>query len=179
LYTFCAIQPELEMPPPFRRKWALGMMMRSCCRPALLVAATLTLWACQNTNKLTIRRNRDGQELSAYRLRSLEGIRDGEKLGAELVVADAEGTLRMQMRFLIGVPLKLESGRYTWQKKDQPQTTGAIKADAVTFLGGQNGPPSLGGRFQLMSSDGDVSLYQVKVPTTLIGAPRTIPLAPK
>jgi hypothetical protein len=148
------------------------MKMRSCRRSALLVAATLALFACQSGNKLTIRRNRDGQELKGFRVRSLNGIRDGEKLAAELVVADAQSTLTMRMRLLIGVPPKLESGTYDWEKKDvRENTAGTIRAGYISFLGGQDTPPSLGGTFELISTDGDVSLYQVKVPTTLIDAP--------
>src|ERR1041385_8329743 len=85
------------------------------------LAAILTLAACQSS-KLSIRRTRDGQELSSYRLRSLTGIRDGDKLLSEAVVGDNTGTLTMQMKFLIGVPTKLETGNYVWQKKDLPQT---------------------------------------------------------
>jgi hypothetical protein len=70
----------------------------------------------------------------------------------------------MQMKFQIGVPTRLEVGNYTWQKKDSPQLQGLVRATSVTFLGGQNGPPSIGGTFQLISDD--LPLYDVKVPTT-------------
>src|SRR5436190_12776840 len=132
-------------------------------RRALALTAILTLAACQNS-KLRIRRTRDNQELSSYRLRSMTGIRDGDKLLSQVVVGDTTGTLTMQMKIQIGVPPRLEIGNYTWQKKDSPPTQGLVRASSVTFLGGQNGPPSLGGMFQLISDD--VPLYDVRIPTT-------------
>jgi hypothetical protein len=143
-------------------------------RMALLLAATLTLLACQNASNLTIRRNRDGQTLSTYRLKSLTGIRDGDNLGTELVVGDKDGTLTMQMRFKIGVPPKLESGTYVWQQPGAPQTQGTVKADAVIFQGGQNEGPTVGGTFELVAAN-DVSLYQVKLPATHVDLPGKAP----
>jgi hypothetical protein len=145
-------------------------------RTALLLAATLTLLACQNASTLRVRRNRDGQELSTYRLKSLTGIRDGDNLGTELVIGDKDAALTMQMRFKIGVPTKLESGTYTWQQPGAPQTQGAVKAEAVIFQGGQNEGPSVGGTFQLVAAN-DVSLYQVKLPATRIDLPGKNPQA--
>jgi hypothetical protein len=79
-------------------------------------------------------------------------------------MGDDSGTLTMQMKFQIGVPTKLEEGRYVWQRKDSPQIGGVIRATSVTFQGGQDGPPSLGGSFELIAND--VSLYEVRIPAT-------------
>jgi hypothetical protein len=144
------------------------MIKRKWRAATFAIALVLTLSGCQN-NRLVIRRNRDGQQLRDYRVRSLTGIRDADKLGCELVVADNQDTLTMQMKFQIGVPPRLETGTYVWQRKDAPVIKGTVKADAVTFQGNQNGPPSLGGTFELVSND--VDLYQVKVPATLMDAP--------
>jgi hypothetical protein len=128
-----------------------------------MLAAILVLAGCQS-GKLSIRRTRDGQELTTYRLRSLTGIRDGDKLLSEAVVADNTGTLTMQMKFQIGVPVRLEAGNYIWQRKDAPQITGLIRAVSVIFQGGQDGPPALGGTFQLIAND--LPLYEVRMPAT-------------
>ena len=133
----------------------------------------LALTGCQNANKFAIRRNRDGQQLKDYHLRSLTGIRDGDKIGCEMVVAGSQDTLTMQMKFQIGVPPRLETGTYVWQRKNAPEIKGTVKADAITFQGNQNGPPSLGGTFQLVSDD--VDLYQVRVPATLMDPPGRSP----
>ena len=144
---------------------------------ALSFALLLTLSGCQNGNKLALRRNRDGQQLKEYHLKSFTGIRDGDKLGCELVVADHQDTLTMLMRFQIGVPPRLESGTYVWFRRNAPLIEGTVKAESVIFQGNQNGPPSLGGTFQLVSKDVGLDLYQVKLPATLMDPPgRTMPL---
>jgi hypothetical protein len=139
------------------------MTIRTWRRLALPLAATLALLACQNA-KLTLRRTRDGQELSSYRLRSVTGTRDGDKLFSEVVVADNSGTLTMRMKFQIGVPIRLETGDYVWQRTGAPQIQGSVRAETVIFQGGQDGPPSLGGSFQLIAND--LPLYDVRVPST-------------
>jgi len=125
----------------------------------------LALSACQNA-KLTVRRTRDGQELKSYHLRSMTGTRDGDQLVSEMVIGDNSGTLIMHMKFKIGVPIRLETGDYVWERAGAPQIQGSVRAEAVTFLGGQDGPPSLGGSFQLIAND--LPLYDVKVPSTPI-----------
>ena len=147
-------------------------------RWAATVAAMCVLLGCANPNKLRIRRTRDGQDLNSYQVKSLTGIRDGEKLKSQLVLADNNGTLVMQMSFQVGVPTKLESGIYQWNRTDvKDALKGTIKADAVTFQGGQDSPPSLGGTFELLGGDVDVSLYQVRVPATRMVAPDKTPFS--
>jgi hypothetical protein len=146
------------------------MNTRTWRRLAPSLAAILALFACENS-KLTIKRTRDNQALSSYRLRSMTGMRDGDKLTSEMVVADNSGTLTMRMKFKIGVPIKMEEGQYVWQRAGAPQIQGVVRAEAVTFLGGQDGPPSLGGTFHLIANDSSLSLYEVKVPTTPMDPP--------
>ena len=50
----------------------------------------------------------------------------------------------MEMRFAIGSPTTLESGTWRWSRNNQV-AAGSIAARSVTFLGGQDGPPSIGG----------------------------------
>jgi len=146
------------------------MPTRNWRRLAPPLAALLALLACE-TSKLTIKRTRDNQALSSYRLRSMTGMRDGDKLLSEMVVGDNSGTLTMRMKFKIGVPVKLDTGEYVWQRAGAPQIQGVVRAENVTFLGGQDGPPSLGGTFQLIANDSSLSLYEVKVPTTVMDPP--------
>jgi hypothetical protein len=149
------------------------MMRTAWQRPALILAAAIPFLAC-NAGKLTVRRTRDGQQLSSYHVQSLTGLRDGDQFRSELVVGDRDGVLTMQMQFRIGVPTKFDSGSYVWKRKDAPEIQGSVRAAAVTFQGGQDGPPSLGGTFQLVSDD--VSLYEVKLPATHVDAPGKTPL---
>ena len=154
------------------------MTIKTSGRLAIALAATLAICACSDPNKLKIRRTRDNQELNTYRLRSLTGIRDGENLACTLVLGDNDGSLTMIMRFKVGVPTTLVSGKYTWVRKDfREALEGEVKATSVTFQGGQDSPPSLGGNFELVGKNvEDVSLYDVKVPATRLDAPDRMPM---
>ena len=55
-------------------------------------------------------------------------------------------------------PTQLESG--TWNGLGGE---GAVHERASTFLGGQSGPPSIGGSFDLLAPDGR-PLYRVAIP---------------
>jgi hypothetical protein len=58
-----------------------------------------------------------------------------------------------------------------WQKQNSPQIQGLIRATNVIFQGGQDSAPALGGSFQLISQDGELSLYDVKMPATQMDRP--------
>ena len=179
MYRYAArglLRQKLKTGQRFRENGRFGMTTPTTRRLAPLLAVALSIVACQEANKLTIRRTRDNHEMGSYRVRSLTGIRDGEKLACTLVLGDKDGSLTMVMKFQVGVPTKLESGRYTWTRTDAREALeGTITAGAVSFQGGQDGPPSLGGTFELVGKDVDISLYQVKVPVTRMDAPERVP----
>jgi hypothetical protein len=68
------------------------------------------------------------------------------------------------MGFTIGIPTKLKSGRWQWTR-DGRLTSGTVTERSVMFLGGQDGPPSIGGRFDLLDPTG-VAEYRITIPTT-------------
>jgi hypothetical protein len=41
--------------------------------------------------------------------------------------------------------------------------TGTVAARSITFLGGQDGPPSIGGSFDLLDPEG-VARYRINIP---------------
>ena len=128
----------------------------------IAACASLLFASCQNASKPVIQRIRDGQALSSYSLHSMSGMRDGDNLRARVVFAGDNSTLTMDLRFRLGVPTRLESGKYLWEQGNQI-TRGNVTARSVTFLGGQSGQPSIGGVFELQSSD--VSLYEIRLPS--------------
>jgi hypothetical protein len=69
------------------------------------------------------------------------------------------------MQFVLGAPSKLALGAWQWPR--QQQTSGTIAARSVTFLGGQDGPPSIGGTFDLLDAGG-AARYRVNLPTTVV-----------
>jgi len=86
------------------------------------------------------------ENLSLFKLHSLRGTRDGDRLQAQAVFSDTSSILTLEMRFAIGSPTTLESGTWRWSRNNQ-MLNGTISARSVMFLGGQDGPPSIGGTY--------------------------------
>ena len=106
------------------------------------------------------------EDLSLFRLQSLRGTRDGDRLQAQAVISDTSSILTLEMHFAIGSPTRLESGTWHWSRKNL-MMSGGIQARSVTFLGGQDGPPSIGGSYELRDSSG-LARYRVTIPVTAL-----------
>lgn len=106
------------------------------------------------------------EDLSLFKLHSLRGTRDGDRLQAQAVFSDSSSILTMEMHFAIGSPTTLESGTWRLSRNNQ-MLSGSIAARSVTFLGGQDGPPSIGGTYDLRDSAG-VTRYRVAIPVTAL-----------
>jgi len=106
------------------------------------------------------------ENLSLFKLHSLRGTRDGDRLQAQAVFSDSSSILTMEMHFAIGSPTKLDFGTWHWSRNNQ-MSSGSIAARSVTFLGGQDGPPSIGGTYDLLQQDGVVR-YRVTIPVTAL-----------
>jgi hypothetical protein len=104
------------------------------------------------------------ENLSSYTLGQVRGTRAGDRLDAEATFSDGSSTLTVSMRFAIGAPTKLESGRWQWTR-DGRLMSGTVAERSVMFLGGQDGPPSIGGRFDLSDANGTTA-YRITIPTT-------------
>ena len=99
-----------------------------------------------------------GETLSKFALTSLTGTRDGERLDVRALYGDGSRVLTVLLQFKIDPQARLESG--TW---DGLGSQGSVKERSATFLGGQSGPPSIGGRFDLIGPEGK-ELYRVTIP---------------
>jgi hypothetical protein len=97
-------------------------------------------------------------------LEQVRGTRAGDRLDAQATFGDGSSTLTVDMRFAIGAPTKLESGRWQWTR-DGRLLSGTVTERSVMFLGGQDGPPSIGGRFDLLDPTG-AATYRITIPTT-------------
>jgi hypothetical protein len=105
------------------------------------------------------------ENLSSFTLTQVRGTRDGDVLDAEAKFGgDSPSTLAVTLHFAIGSPTKLKSGRWQWAR-DGRVLTGTVAERSVMFLGGQSGPPSIGGRFDLLDSAG-AAKYRITIPTT-------------
>jgi len=108
------------------------------------------------------------ETLPQFKLGSLRGTRDGDHLQTQAMFTDSSSILTMDMRFAIGSPTTLEAGAWRWTK-DNGLTSGTVTGRSVVFLGGQDGPPSVGGTFDLVGSDG-AARYRVTIPVTQMQA---------
>ena len=138
----------------------------------------LLLLYCRNTEVATIENLREKSELTDHQIISLTGRRDADYLPATLVFEGSSSNLRMDLNFRIGVPTRLESGQYRWERKDGI-LGGLVRARSVIFLGGQSDNPNLGGVFELLSAEG-VPIYKVTLPTSEVrpSTPETFQVAP-
>jgi hypothetical protein len=134
----------------------------------LLLGAVL-LGACRNPEQAKIESISERTEIPAYVLQPITGNRDGDILNTHVTFTENSSTLRMVMRFRIGVPTRLEEGSYVWDQGDRV-LRGAVTEISSTFLGGQSGLPSIGGTFELLSPQGE-RLFKVRIP---VGEVRTL-----
>ncbi len=102
--------------------------------------------------------------MSLFKLQAIEGKRDGDRLDARALISDSSSMLTMDLHFAIGSPTVLQSGSWQWTRTGQ-LLSGSVVSRSVTFLGGQDGPPSIGGSFDLLNSSG-AAQYRVALPVT-------------
>jgi hypothetical protein len=105
------------------------------------------------------------EDLSGFKIQSVRGLRDGDRLNAQVLISDSSSMLTLDLHFAIGSPTTLESGSWRWSRSPR-LLNGTISARSVTFLGGQDGPPSIGGTFALLA--GGNQAYRVNLPLTVL-----------
>ena len=133
-------------------------------RRVLPCCAIVLMTACARPPQPAIEDLSGREKLSSYALTQVRGTRVGDRLDAEATFGDGSSTLTVNMRFAIGAPTKLESGRWQWSR-DGRLMSGTVTERSVMFLGGQDGPPSIGGRFDLHDAGG-AATYRITIPTT-------------
>ncbi len=138
------------------------MPVRSLVGPAQ--CALLFLAACGASKRPVVEDLASHQDLSLFKLQSVRGTRDGDRLTAQALLSDSSSMLTLDMKFAVGSPTRLESGNWQWTRSGRT-SDGTVFARSVTFLGGQDGPPSVGGVFELRDSGG-AALYRVNLPVT-------------
>lgn len=120
--------------------------------------------ACARPQQPPVEDLSGSENLSSYTFTQARGTRIGDRLDVEATFGDGSSSLMVEMRFAIGAPTKLESGRWEWTR-DGRLMNGTVTERSVMFLGGQDGPPSIGGRFDLHDLTG-AAVYRITIPTT-------------
>src|SRR6187200_2084170 len=107
--------------------------------PAAAVLGLLILTGCASRPTKPVENLGGANDVSSLALKSMEGIRDGERLEAHALYGDDSRTLKVDMLFNVTPPARLVSGTWSGLAGE-----GTVRERSVTFLGGQSGPPSLG-----------------------------------
>ncbi len=128
------------------------------------LCALFLLASCARKPQPPVENLLGGESFARYKLDGMRGTRDGDHLDAEVQFTDGASTLTVRLRFAIGSPTSLETGRWELAKNDT-LLRGTVAQRSVMFLGGQDGPPSLGGRFDLLDPSG-MPAYRITIPTT-------------
>jgi hypothetical protein len=124
----------------------------------------LILAACGGSKRPALEDLSHREDLSLFKLQAVRGTRDGDHLAARALLSDSSSMLTIDMHFAIGSPTRLESGKWEWTRTGA-RAQGELSERSVTFLGGQDGPPSIGGSFDLVDS-AHTPLYRLNIPVT-------------
>jgi hypothetical protein len=126
--------------------------------PAFAALSAVLLAACGSQHKRPVEDLSGTPDAADFALTSLKGTRDGERLAVQAVYGDGSRNLKVQLWFRLAPQAKLERGTWAGLAGE-----GSVQERTVTFLGGQSGPPSIGGRFDLIGA-GDRAMYRVTIP---------------
>jgi hypothetical protein len=137
--------------------------------PCSVLILCFVLVGCGRADRKPLQDLSGHEDLSGFKIQSMRGLRDGDRLAAQVLISDSSSILTLDLHFAIGSPTTLASGTWRWSRSGR-LLDGAVSARSVTFLGGQDGPPSIGGTFDLTAADG--SMYRVNLPLTAL--PREI-----
>jgi hypothetical protein len=131
-------------------------------RPCVLILCLL-LAGCARSNVPLLQDLSKHEDLSRFTIQSARGVRDGDHLAVQVLISDSSSILTVNLRFAIGSPTTLESGNWHWSRPGYLYQ-GLVSARSVTFLGGQDGPPSIGGTFDLGPEDTRLTLPLTVLP---------------
>jgi hypothetical protein len=132
---------------------------------AFALANIIMLSGCRSGPSKPVENLSGTDDVSAFVLRSLKGTRDGERFEVHALYGDGSRTLLLRLHFNVTPPPRLASGTWTGLVGQ-----GEVRQRSVTFLGGQSGAPSIGGRFDLIGPD-DRLLYKVTIPLQEVKRP--------
>jgi hypothetical protein len=123
------------------------------------------LAGCAHSERRPLQDLSGHEELSNFTIQSVRGVRDGDRLAATVLISDSSSILTLDLHFAIGSPTTLQSGDWRWSRPGR-MLNGTVSARSVTFLGGQDGPPSIGGTFDLSGANN--ASYRVTLPLTVL-----------
>jgi hypothetical protein len=133
------------------------------------LVSCLLISGCARTNRAPLQDPSGHEDLSRFTIQSVRGVRDGDRMSVQVLISDSSSIMRLDLHFAIGSPTTLASGTWDWSRPRYYVgfLKGTVAARSVTFLGGQDGPPSIGGTFDLTDAGG-YGTYSVTLPLTVL-----------
>lgn len=126
--------------------------------PTIAVMSFMLLASCAGQPARPVEDLGGGQDVSRFALTSLKGTRNGDRLDVHAIYSDGSRQITVDLHFRVTPPPRLDSG--TWSGLG---SEGGVRERSSTFLGGQSGPPSIGGRFDLLAPNGQPR-YRIAIP---------------
>jgi len=133
----------------------------------LIALLVVMLSACANKEYRVDRIDGAQSVRLPLKFESMFGMRDGASVVAEPVFTEGVNAVRMTLHVRLGPPITFASGSYQATIGDQT-LEGPIVCDSLSFLGGQNSLPSVGGVFRLQDNSTGRTVYRVTMPPTPI-----------
>src|SRR5271170_4415391 len=95
----------------------------------------LLLAGCARPEKQALQDLSGRENLARFKIQSVRGVRDGDRLAAQVLISDSSSILTLDLNFAIGSPTTLQSGAWRWSRPGG-LLSGTVSARSVTFLGG-------------------------------------------
>lgn len=99
-------------------------------------------------------------------------MRDGEFVRAVPVFKDGMDVIRLDLHVRLGPPIAFVMGTYNARIGNRT-TEGPVVGDSLSFLGGQNALPSVGGIFRLQDNSTGRTIFRITMPPTPITPKQT------
>jgi hypothetical protein len=133
----------------------------------LIVLLVAAVSACAN-KEYRVERIDNAQSVQLpLKFAFMVGMRDGELVRAAPVFKDGRDGIRLDLRLRLGPPITFASGSYHGMM-DGREIEGPVVCDSLSFLGGQNALPSVGGVFRLQDMSTGRTVFRVTMPPTPI-----------
>ncbi|MGC4054446.1 MAG: hypothetical protein QM757_35660 [Paludibaculum sp.] len=131
----------------------------------LAFGGAVALSACGSRTEAPVQDLAGGQNVARFTLTSLKGTRNGDRLDVAATFGDGSSSIAVELHFRVTPPTTLESGQWSGLGSG-----GGVRERSSTFLGGQSGPPSIGGSFDLLGPAGQ-ALYRIRIPVQPLNQP--------
>src|ERR1700744_3126552 len=87
------------------------VMLRRC-----VLILCVVLAGCARSERRPLQDLSGHEDLSRFTIQSVHGVRDGDRLAAQVLISDSSSILTLDLHFAIGSPTTLQSGTWRWSR---------------------------------------------------------------